>query len=276
MAACFRVDTHKTHPDVPEHVAEVVLCRPKKLNTMTAAFFDECTQVFTSLDNNPDIYAIILRAEGSLFTAGLDLKDAASVLSSAPGVQSTVQLYHTIHRWQASFTALAACKKPIIAAIHGKCIGGGIDMITAADVRLASQDAVFTIAETKLAIVADLGTLQRISRIVGSGIAREMAFTSNPINANRALQVGLINHISPSKDQLITQARKMAASMASHSPLVVQGVKKVLNYAETHPNTADSLDMVALWNTAFLRSDDLMEAISSFLSKSSPSYTNKL
>jgi len=126
-----------------------------------------------------------------------------------------------------------------------------------------------------MAIVADLGTLQRISRIVGTGIARELAFTSNPINAQRALSCGLVNNVFPDKEKLLEGARQMAQTIASNSPLVVQGTKQVLNYSEDH-SIADSLEYVALWNTGFLQSDDLTEAATSFFTKSTPKFRNRL
>lgn len=160
-------------------------------------------------------------------------------------------------------------------AVHGKCIGGGVDLMTAADIRLASKDATFTIAETKLAIVADLGTLQRLTRIVGRGHARELAFTASYISAERAAAINLVNHVYEDKEKLLVAARKMANEIADHSPLVVQGTKKMLAYSEDHTE-AESLDHVALWNTSFLKSADLTEAVKAFLERRKPVFTCKL
>lgn len=180
-----------------------------------------------------------------------------------------------LKKWQDSFTSLQKTPKPVICAIHGKCIGGGVDLITAADIRLASKDASFTIAETKLAIVADLGTLQRITRIVGRGHAREMAFTSAFVSAERAASIGLVNHVFDDKEKLLLGARKMADDIAQLSPLTVQGTKKMLAFSEDHTE-AESLDHVALWNSSFLRSDDLTEAVKSFMERRKPVFTCKL
>lgn len=180
-----------------------------------------------------------------------------------------------IRRWQNSFSRLQKTTKPVIVAIHGKCIGGGVDLITAADIRLASKDASFSIAETKLAIVADLGTLQRITRIVGRGHSRELAFTSGFISAERAAQIGLVNHVYEDKEKLLAAARKMAQDIADFSPLVVQATKKVLQYSENHTEE-EGLEHTALWNTSFIKSADLAEAVSSFVNRRKPNFNCKL
>ena len=186
-----------------------------------------------------------------------------------------LEFIRMLRKWQASFTSLQKTTKPVISAIHGKCIGGGVDLITASDIRLASKDASFTIAETKLAIVADLGTLQRITRIVGRGHARELAFTSSYITAERAAAIGLVNHVYEDKEKLLLAARKMASDIAELSPLAVQGSKKMLAFAEDHTEE-QSLEHVALWNTSFLRSGDLNEAIKAFMDRRKPVFTSKL
>ena len=193
------------------------------------------------------------------------------------GNSATANLEFMKHlkKWQDAFTSLQKTSKPVIAAVHGKCIGGGLDLITAADIRLASKDASFILAETKLAIVADLGTLQRITRIVGRGIAREMAFTAAPVSAERAASVGLVNQVFEDKEKLLIAARKMASDIAELSPLTVQGTKKVMAYAEDHTEE-ESLDQIALWNSSFLRSDDLAEAVKAFIERRKPVFTCKL
>lgn len=188
---------------------------------------------------------------------------------------SNLEFIKLLKRWQDAFTSLQKTTKPVIAAVHGKCIGGGLDLITAADIRFATKDASFILAETKLAIVADLGTLQRITRIIGRGHAREMAFTAAPVSADRAASMGLVNHVLEDKEKMLIAARKMASDIAELSPLTVQGTKKVLSYAEDH-SEAEALDQVALWNTSFLRSDDLNEAVKAFIERRKPVFTCKL
>lgn len=150
-----------------------------------------------------------------------------------------------------------------------------MDLITASDIRLCSRDAEFSVAETKLAIVADLGTLQRLSTIVGKGVTREMILTGEPINSDRAESIGLVNKVYPDQESLLKGAREMALKIAKNSPLVVQGAKKLLNMSE-NLSIEESLEMVAIWNSSFLRSEDLTEAIKAFMTKTEPNFKSKL
>src|SRR5438132_1447337 len=174
--------------------------------------------------------------------------------------------YRNVRLMQASITSVADCPKPVISAVHGYCIGGGIDLITACDIRLAAADAVFSVRETRIAIVADVGTLQRLPRIIPSGHVAELAFTGKDIGAERARQIGLVNDVLPDADAVIKAARELAAEIAANSPLTVQGVKAVLR-ASADRTVEEGLDYVAAWNMAYLQSDDLKEAVAAFLEK---------
>lgn len=257
-----------------DRTAEVVLNRPEKLNAMAPVFFEEIGRAFAELDADASVRAVVLRAEGRMFTAGLDLKAAGTLLAPTPGrsaASQNLELLERVRSLQDRFTAIERCRKPVVAAVHGHCIGGGVDLVTACDVILATADATFSIQETKIAIVADLGTLQRIGRRVGRGPAREMAFTGRRLTADRALGFGLVNEVYPDQEALLAGARAMAREIAANSPLVVQGTKAVLNFSESH-SVADGLEYVALWNAAFLRSDDLTEAVTAFLTKREPNF----
>jgi enoyl-CoA hydratase len=259
------------------HVAEVVLNTPDRLNAMSIKFFHEIKAAFEQIDLDADIRSVVIWAEGRMFTAGLDLKEAATgVLGGAGGNGSgrslatrNYQFYRTIRELQDCFTAIADCRKPVIAAIHEKCIGGGVDLVTACDIRLCSADASFSIYETKIAIVADVGTLQRITPIVGKGMAREMAMTGRFIKADRALACGLVNEVHADKDTLLAAARAMADEIAANSPMAVQGVKAVLNYSDEH-SVDEGLEYVAQWNSSFVQSNDVTEAMTAFLEKRPP------
>ena len=260
-------------------VAEVVLDNPDKLNAMAPKFFTEIRDVFIELDADPDVRAIVLWAEGRLFTAGLDLKAAAGLLGvggddNGSQFEANTALYKDILRLQDCFTAIECCSKPSVAAVHGHCIGGGVDLTTACDIRVCTEDATFSIMETKIAIVADVGTLQRITPIVGKGMAREMAFTGKRITADRALRSGLVNDVYPDKDSMLAGARATAQEIAANSPAVVQGVKRVLQYSEEH-STQEGLEYVAQWNSSFLHTQDLKEAITAFMEKRDPKYTGQ-
>eukprot|EP01113_Clastostelium_recurvatum_P043740 TRINITY_DN7285_c0_g1_i2.p1 TRINITY_DN7285_c0_g1~~TRINITY_DN7285_c0_g1_i2.p1 ORF type:complete len:246 (+),score=50.14 TRINITY_DN7285_c0_g1_i2:156-893(+) len=245
---------------------------------MTPSFFDEIFKIFDDLDVDSDVKVVIIWAEGKVFTAGLDLKEAAGLLSgssTSDPVEANVSLYKHIKSLQNAFDRIHTCKKPVIAAIHGNCVGGGVDLVTACDIRMCTQDAKFSVKETKLAIVADLGTLQRLPRLIGRGAAREMCFTGADYPSDWALRHHLVNEVFPDKDALLKAARSLALSIASNSPLVVQGTKVVLNYSDEH-NLKDGLEHIALFNSAFLRSDDLQEAVMSFMEKRPPIFKSRL
>ena len=282
-------------------IARVVLCRGKKLNVMDLRFFQELRAAFDEVDQDEGVRAAVLTAEGRHFTAGLDLRAAAemffedqSMLQKAKIAGAAVmgmdpngavsergmpamrnqQLHKIIIDWQGAITSLQKCRVPVIAACHGKCIGGGVDLITSADIRLATSDAVFSVKEVEVGIVADLGTLQRLTTIVGQGVAREFAFTASDVSASRAAQVGLVNDCSfASKEDLDEGALEMARRIASMSPLAVQGTKEVMNSAVT-PQIDAGLANVALHNSAFLKSNDLLQAILAFVRKQTPDFTD--
>ncbi len=260
--------------DRNDHVAEVVLNNPDRLNVMAKVFFHEIKRAFEELDADPEIRVVVMWAEGRLFTAGLDLKEASTgILAGGNGEASqgrrSDDLYRHVLELQDCFTAIERCRKPVIAAVHGHCIGGGVDLTTACDIRVCTEDATFGIQETKIAIVADVGTLQRITDLVGKGFAREMAYTGKRIPANRALQFQLVNEVYSDKDAMLIGAREMASEIAGNSPLTVQGVKQVLQYSEEH-STEEGLDYVAQWNASRLRTNDLVEAVTAFMEKRDP------
>jgi enoyl-CoA hydratase len=177
-----------------------------------------------------------------------------------------------LKRLQGSINAVADCPKPVIAAVHGYCIGGGVDLITACDIRMASSDALFSVRETKIAIVADLGTLQRLPGIVGRGHVAELALSGKDITAERAQSIGLVNDVLADHDTLLKATYELAAEIAANSPLVVQGTKAVLRAGEGR-SVAEALDYVGIWNAAFLQSNDLVEAMTAFMEKRAPRFT---
>jgi enoyl-CoA hydratase len=166
---------------------------------------------------------------------------------------------------------LADTNKPVIAAVHGACLGAGVDLITACDIRLASADAVFSVRETRIAMVADIGSLQRLPRVIGDGHAREWIFTGADYDARRALEVQLLNAVLPDREALLARARELARTIAANSPLAVQGAKQVLGFG-TRREVDANLDYVALWNAAFLHSEDLGEAMQAFTERRGPSF----
>jgi enoyl-CoA hydratase len=266
--------------EVDGHVATLWLDRPEKRNAMGPAFWDDLPVAMAAIGGDPSVRAVVVAARGPHFSVGLDLVSMAGIggaPEAADGSRPSIaaRAWHAraeITRLQASVTAVAECPLPVIAAVHGWCIGGGVDLIAACDIRLASAEAQFSVRETKIAIVADVGSLQRLPAIIGKGHVAELAFTGKDISAERAAAIGLVNHVSADADAVLEDARAMAAEIAANSPLAVQGTKAVLAACEDR-TVAEGLDYVATWNSAFLASDDLAEAMAAFLEKRPANFT---
>jgi enoyl-CoA hydratase len=235
-------------------------------SAMDREFFVELPRLFRDLDADSDVRAIVLGG-GDNFSFGLDLKDVGPMFQALTAGDSLASartaLLAQVREWQASITAVADCRTPIISAIDGWCIGGGIDLVAATDIRLATASATFSVRETKMAIVADLGSLQRLVGIIGDGHLRELALTGGDIDSARAERIGLVNAVYPDSKALRDAALAMAKTIAANPPLVVRGVKDVLD-AERAPRVEAGLRYVAAWNAAFLPSRDLDEAFASF------------
>ena len=259
------------------HVATLWLDNPDKRNAMGVAFWDELPVVMNELCEDDDVRAVVIAAKGPAFTVGLDLKEMGGAVAGGGGSSKAAGAKKFVghaKRLQGAITAVADCPKPTIAAVHGWCIGGGIDLICAADIRLSSADAKFSVRETKIAIVADLGTLQRLPRVVSKGHVAELAYTGKDIDADRAQRIGLVNDVLPDAESLHKAAWDMAGEIAANSPLVVQGTKHVLRASEGR-TVEEGLDYVAVWNAGFIQSNDLTEALTAFLEKRPPTFTGE-
>lgn len=260
------------------HVAVVWLDRPEKLNAMAHAFWTDLPDIMDALGDDPNVRVVVIAGRGKAFSVGIDLQAFGAELASGAftgemsnSVAERREFMATLKRMQHTFTAVADCAKPVIAAVHGYCLGGGIDLISACDVRLAAADAVFSVRETKVAMVADVGTLQRLPAIVGQGRVAELVFTGKDISADEAAEIGLVGRVYADQDTVQKEAFAMAEEIAANSPLAVQGAKAVLRMQRRGPET-ESLEQVALWNSAFFHSDDLAEAIRAFLERRPPEY----
>ncbi|MFO1262837.1 MAG: crotonase/enoyl-CoA hydratase family protein [Rhodoferax sp.] len=257
-----------------DHIATVHLNRPDKANAMNAAMWQEIRQAFDWVDATPEARVAVLAGEGKYFTAGIDLQMMmglpATIADDCEG-RMREKLRRLILDLQDTLTSLERCRKPVLAAIAGGCIGGGIDLITCADMRYASSDAFFTIKEIDIGMVADVGTLQRLPKLIGQGITRELAYTGRKFDAAEAQGMGLVNRVFESREALYAGVQAIAAEIAAKSPLSIRGTKEMLNYARDH-SVADSLNYIATWNAAMLQSKDLMEAMSSNMMKKAPSF----
>jgi enoyl-CoA hydratase/carnithine racemase len=248
-------------------VAHVELAREDKLNAMDGGMFAAIGEALRTLGADSSVRCILLSGRGRHFTAGLDLEYAGSQFAPGgdPGRAAESRLRH-IHWLQDCFTAAEAARPPVIAVLHGGCIGAGVDLATACDIRIAAADAFFQVAEVDVAITADLGTLQRLTRLIPEGVVRELAYTGRRMDAAEALRLGLVNRVEPDREAAIAAALALARSIAAKSPLAVAGAKASLNYSRGR-TVEEGLRHVALWNAATLVSADLGTAVAARLGK---------
>ncbi len=259
-------------------VAEVVLRGPGKGNALGPDFWSEMPEVADELDRDPAVRVVLVRGSGAHFTYGLDLPAMgglfAPLFNAAVSAPERLQLFEEVGRLQRAFDRLAYGRKPVVAAASGWCVGGGVHLLAACDTRLASAEARFSLREVRLAITPDLGALQRLPRLVGEGWARRLAFTGENIDAATALRIGLVDELYDDPAALLTGARALARSIAENPPLVVQGIKRVMNRGEP-PAVAQGLDYVALWNAAFLPSNDLSEGVAAAMERRPPKFSGR-
>lgn len=242
-------------------IAHVELARPDKLNAMDGTFFAELGEAFRSLGSDAGVRAILLSGQGRHFTAGLDLAWAAGQFAPSRDAGRWAERQHRdILALQAAVNAVEEARPPVVAAIHGGCIGGGVDLVCACDLRVASADAWFQVAEIDVAITADLGTLQRLPHLIPGGIARELALTGRKMDAEEAARWGFVNRIAADRDGVIAAGLELAGIVAAKSPVAAAGTKASLNHSRGRP-VADGMAQVALWNAATLANGD-MHAIS--------------
>jgi enoyl-CoA hydratase len=262
-------------------VATVWLDRPEARNAMGEDLWRDLPRAMQVVGDDPEVRVVVVAARGPHFSVGLDLKALGGVLSEGFGEgekpSAAVRARggrREVLRLQASITAVAQCPKPVIAAVHGYCIGGGVDLIAACDIRLASADAIFSVREAKVAIVADLGSLQRLPSIIGAGHLAELAFTGKDITADRAKEIGLVNQVASDAEGVHKAAYELATEIAANSPVAVQGTKAILAANEGR-TVAEGLDYVATWNAGMLHSDDLVEAMAAFMERRPPTFTGR-
>ena len=262
--------------ELEQGIAEVRLNRPDKSNAMNDAMWQEIRQAFDWVDATPEARVAILSGAGRNFCAGIDLAMMAGIqqrIAHADGARSREALRRLILDLQDCLSSLERCRKPVIAAIQGACIGGALDLVTSCDMRYAAADAVFSVREFDLGMVADVGTLQRLPRRVGDGMARELAYTGRNFTADEAERMGLANRIFASPEALTAAVREIAATIAAKSPLATRGLKEVMNFSRDH-SVADGLNFVATWNAALLLSGDLSESMLAMREKRAPRFSD--
>jgi enoyl-CoA hydratase len=262
---------------VDDGIARITLNRPAELNTMNGDFWPEMVQVFNEIAHDMAVRCVIIASTGKHFTAGLDLKWAgqnalASRGSADLGRQREAFRRH-VKELQESFNVIDNCRVPVIAVCQGGCIGGGVDLVTACDMRIATSDAYFTIQEINVAIVADVGTLQRIPFLLPQGLVRELAYTGRKFPAAEAARYGFLNRVEDSHEAALAAADALAREICAKSPLAITGIKQVLNYGRDH-SVADGLDYVAVWNAAMLQGEDMTTAVQAQMARQSATFQN--
>lgn len=271
-----RIEKGARHP----HVAQVTLIGPGRNNGMGPEFWAEMPEVMAELDADPEIRVAVIAGDGRNFSYGLDLMAMMPKFmeflpeDKTPDASRNERILDFVETMRRAIDSVAAAKTPTVAAIQGRCIGGAIDLISACDVRHGSADSTYSIREVKVGIVADMGTLGRLPHIIGSGLTRELALTGRDITAETALRYGLISHVADDAAGVLESAHATAAEIADNPPLVVRGVREVLNRAIEGP-IHESNRYVATWNAGFLASADMMEAIGAALEKRDAKYTGR-
>lgn len=259
---------------VADRIATVRLNRPDKLNAMNLAMWHELRRAFQFIDELPEARVAVLEGEGRAFTSGIDLQMmmglGGQIQNDCDG-RMRESLRRVILDLQDTLTSLERCRKPVLAAVHGACVGGGIDLICCADMRYCSADAWFSIKEIDIGMTADVGTLQRLPKLIGEGMARELAYTARKVDAAEAKEIRLVNRVFDSPEALREGVRAIAAEIASKAPLAIRGVKEMITYARDH-SVADGLNYNATWNAAMLMSADLQAAMMAGMSKGTPEF----
>jgi len=264
--------------ELRDHVAHVTMCRGDDFNTMTKAFWSELPELIDKISDAAEARVIVLSAQGKHFCAGMDLanfQDDGDFLSTdtkkvSQGRRSEAQ-FRVTRELQYTISCLEKARMPVIAAIQGACVGGAVDLVTACDIRYATNDAFFCIQEINIGMAADVGTLQRLPYLIPEGVLRELAYTGRRFSADEALKYGLINAVFDTHEAVIDHALSVARKIADKAPLATTGIKEVLNYNRDH-TVEESLNYTALWNSAMNFSDDMMEAFKSKAEKRDPDF----
>jgi enoyl-CoA hydratase len=250
-------------------VVTVELNRPDKANAMNQAMWQDIRSVFRWVDETPEARVAVVSGLGKYFTSGIDLAMLAGLkdqIRDPCDGRAREKLRRLILDLQDTLGSIERCRKPVLAAIHGACLGGGIDLITCCDMRYAAAEAYFSVKEIDVGMTADVGTLQRLPKLVPDGIARELAYTGRRFDAAEAKQIGLVNRVYDSAESMRKGVAEIAGTIASKSPLSIRGIKEMIVYSRDH-SVADGLNYVATWNAAMLMSEDLTEAMTAAMEK---------
>ncbi|MCG2581036.1 MAG: crotonase/enoyl-CoA hydratase family protein [Marinobacter sp.] len=260
--------------EVSDYIAHVQFSRPEALNSMNKAFWLELPQCMLDIEANSNARVIVISSTGKHFSAGMDLgvfSDPKSVPMSGDPGRMAENLRRVVLQLQDTLTSLEKVRLPVLAAVHGGCIGGALDLICAADSRYCTDDAYFTIKETELGMTADVGTLQRLPKLMPQGVVRELAYTGRKLYAQEARSLGFVNEVYDSQDAMLEGVMAVARQIAANSPLAVTGCKEMLNYSRDH-SVEDSLKYMATWQAGMFRPGDMMKTFQAKAQKQAPEY----
>lgn len=261
---------------VESHIATLTLTRPDARNAMNRAFWQQFPAAIRALDESGEVRVLIIKAEGKHFCAGMDLEVFTQPdphLFQGEAGRRAEAMRRLVQQLQACFSVLEAVRFPVIMAVQGGCIGGALDMVCAADMRFCTEDAYFTVKETALGMTADLGTLQRLPKLIPEGLARELAYTGRNFTAQEALASGFVNRVFNTREEMLTHVATLAAQIAAHSPLAITGCKQMLNYSRDH-SVADSLNYMAAWQAGMFQPTDMMQTFSAKMAGQAPQFEN--
>ena len=269
---CFQID-------IENHIANLVLSRPNELNTMSRDFWVELGDVLEEINRDSEVRVVVMSSTGKHFCAGMDLNAFSNGVDNIPDDKKPDHarigeaVYRVAKELQEYISTLEKIRVPVIAAIHGGCIGGAVDLVTACDIRLASDDAFFCIQEVNIGMAADVGTLQRLPKIIPDSKMREMAYTGRRMYAGEAKETGLVSDTYKSQEDMLKAANSLAKEIASKSPVAIYGLKAVMNYSRDH-SVSESLEYNALWSGAMLSQKDMTEAMTANIEKRDASFND--
>ncbi len=253
---------------IEENIAHIVLNRPDKRNSMIPEFWDELPAIIKDQDDHARARVIVLSATGPHFTSGLDTAVFGSTIENSDNPetleklnrQRSAKFYDTVKYMQQTFSCLENCRVPVLAAIQGGAIGGGVDLITACDMRYMTADGFLTIFEINIGMTADVGTFPRLTRLIPEGVVKELAYTGRRMLAEEARALGLVNAVFPDHDAMMKAVMDIARQIAAKAPLAIYGSKHIINYARDH-STTDCLDYIGIWNASMLQAAEINEAM---------------
>ena len=265
---CFKLS-------IENKVACIQLARPEAFNSMQRAFWNELPELVRDIDENAKARAIVISSTGKHFTAGMDLSvftDGESITASGGDQYSRAEAFRQfVLTLQNSFSCLDNARMPVIAAIQGGCIGGGVDMVSACDIRYATEDAFFQIHEINIGMTADVGTFPRLCNLIPQGWVRELAYAGRRLPAQKAKEIGLVNDVFATQEAMLAHAMELAHEIAAKAPVAVAGSKRMINYARDH-SIADGLDYIATWQAGMFSPPHMMEAFAARAQKREPNF----